>query len=154
MLFIRHIRSWGAAAGLALALLSACSGNDLSRLAGSTTGTPAAVNPIQAPSAAPQATEQPPAATQAAEQPASTPQAAMQPVGQQTTPAAAQARQQLAAQEQVIADVFARVGPSVVRIETGQGLGSGWLVDPKGYIITNNHVVADSQNGRVSVSFT
>jgi 2-alkenal reductase len=79
---------------------------------------------------------------------------AIQPVGQQATPAAGDARQQLAAQEQVIADVFARVGPSVVRIETSQGLGSGWLIDQKGYIITNNHVVADSQNGRVSVSFT
>jgi 2-alkenal reductase len=154
MVFIRHIRSWGVAAGLALALLSGCSGNDLSQLAGSATGTPAAVVSIQASTAAPLATEQPPAATQAALQVTSTPQIAMQPVGQQTTPAAAEARQQLAAQEQVIADVFARVGPSVVRIETGQGLGSGWLLDPKGYIITNNHVVADSQNGRVSVSFT
>jgi 2-alkenal reductase len=154
MVFIRHIRSWGVAAGLALALLSGCSGNDLSQLAGSATGTPAAVVSIQASTAAPLATEQPPAATQAALQPTITPQIAMQPVGQQTTPAAAEARQQLAAQEQVIADVFARVGPSVVRIETGQGLGSGWLLDPKGYIITNNHVVADSQNGRVSVSFT
>src|SRR6476619_7645527 len=115
MVFIRHIRSWGVAAGLALALLSGCSGNDLSQLAGSATGTPAAVVSIQASTAAPLATEQPPAATQAALQVTSTPQIAMQPVGQQTTPATAEARKQLAAQEQVIADVFARVGPSVVR---------------------------------------
>jgi 2-alkenal reductase len=41
-----------------------------------------------------------------------------------------------------------------VRIETGQGLGSGWLIDAEGHIITNNHVIAASRSGRVNVSFT
>jgi serine protease Do len=53
-----------------------------------------------------------------------------------------------------IADVVARVKPSVVAINvettqtdvfgrpvTGEGAGSGWIIDPKGIIVTNNHVV-------------
>jgi putative serine protease PepD len=33
-------------------------------------------------------------------------------------------------------------------------LGSGFLIDQDGNIITNNHVVEGSQNGQVLVSFT
>jgi serine protease Do len=53
-----------------------------------------------------------------------------------------------------IADVVARVKPSVVAINveitqvdifgrpvTSEGAGSGWIIDPNGIIVTNNHVV-------------
>lgn len=53
-----------------------------------------------------------------------------------------------------IADVVARVKPSVVainvetdvrdifgRVYTEEGAGSGWIIDSKGIIVTNNHVV-------------
>lgn len=45
--------------------------------------------------------------------------------------------------------VIAKVRPSVVQINVvtanGGGLGSGVVIDPRGYIITNNHVVAGAQ---------
>jgi len=56
-----------------------------------------------------------------------------------------------------IADVVAQVKPSVVAITTEvvtfdffnrpftqQGAGSGWIIDEKGIIVTNNHVVEDA----------
>ncbi len=52
--------------------------------------------------------------------------------------------------------VIAQVRPSVVQInvskENGGGsLGSGVVIDPKGYIITNNHVIEGAQN--ITVAF-
>jgi S1-C subfamily serine protease len=44
------------------------------------------------------------------------------------------------------------VGPSVVMIETSVGLGSGIIYDAKGDIVTNNHVVAGSQQFLVITS--
>ena len=44
------------------------------------------------------------------------------------------------------------VGPSVVMIETSVGLGSGIVYDTKGDIVTNNHVVAGSQQFLVITS--
>jgi len=45
-----------------------------------------------------------------------------------------------------VAGIAARVLPSVVSIETmstnGGGSGSGFVIDPNGYLLTNNHVVA------------
>ena len=50
-----------------------------------------------------------------------------------------------------------KVGPSVVNISTVRlirdffqvqpisGMGSGLIIDPRGYIITNRHVIAGSQ---------
>lgn len=56
--------------------------------------------------------------------------------------------------EQVIGDVNERVGPAVVTISTGSGLGSGFLIDTEGHIVTNNHVIANAPNNQVLVSFT
>jgi S1-C subfamily serine protease len=121
------------------------------------------------------ATNSPPAPTSAAAQPTAAPDlnpvnapgsatpVAAAPGGQATTPAGVPVAQQstpipqsdvpLSNDEEVVAGVFDRVGPAVVRIETDQGLGSGFLVDTSGHIITNNHVVAGS-GGQVRVSFT
>ncbi|WP_051471249.1 S1C family serine protease [Patulibacter minatonensis] len=42
----------------------------------------------------------------------------------------------------------------VVRIETGDAIGSGWVYDDKGTIVTNNHVVSDAgKGGTVQVRF-
>jgi 2-alkenal reductase len=85
---------------------------------------------------------------------------AAQPVNlQESTPVPQDAQAVLDAEEQIVADVVDRVGPSVVRIDVrtqqGAGLGSGWLANFEGepYVITNNHVV-DGSNGQVLVSFT
>ena len=47
-----------------------------------------------------------------------------------------------------VAGIAARVLPSVVSIETmskdGGGSGSGFVIDPNGYLLTNNHVVTDA----------
>ena len=44
------------------------------------------------------------------------------------------------------------VSPSVVQIETPQGLGSGVVYDDKGDIVTNAHVVGTATNVRVTLS--
>ena len=63
-----------------------------------------------------------------------------------------------------IADVVAKVKPSVVAINTEvvtytifnqpftqEGAGSGWIIDEKGYIVTNNHVVEGARNITVTL---
>ena len=49
-------------------------------------------------------------------------------------------------------NVFKRVSPSVVQIETSGGLGSGIVFDTKGDIVTNNHVVDGSARFTVTTS--
>lgn len=65
-----------------------------------------------------------------------------------------------------VVEAVKKVGPSVVGITTkvyekdifqrnvlvGEGVGSGVIIDAAGYIVTNNHVVADAENGKVVVS--
>jgi S1-C subfamily serine protease len=48
--------------------------------------------------------------------------------------------------------VVKQVGPSVVLVRTSQGLGSGIVYDARGDIVTNNHVVANSNNFQVVLS--
>jgi putative serine protease PepD len=56
-----------------------------------------------------------------------------------------------------VAGVAARVLPSVVQIKVvtsnGAATGSGFVVDASGFIVTNNHVVADADSSGVTVSF-
>jgi len=62
------------------------------------------------------------------------------------TPAMAASPSALALQQQFVS-VVKRVGPSVVLIQTGQGLGSGIVFDAGGDVVTNNHVVAGNAGG-------
>ncbi len=65
-----------------------------------------------------------------------------------------------------VVEAVKKVGPAVVgittqiydrdvfnrRIEVGQSVGSGVIFDKKGYIVTNNHVVGDSEKVNVCLS--
>ena len=51
--------------------------------------------------------------------------------------------------EQDFESVVSEVSPSVVLIETDQGLGSGIVLDDKGDVVTNAHVVADASQFQV-----
>ena len=53
--------------------------------------------------------------------------------------------------EGTVANIAANATPSVVTIRveagTGDGTGSGWVLDDKGHIVTNNHVIAAAADG-------
>jgi putative serine protease PepD len=51
-----------------------------------------------------------------------------------------------------IVNVYKQVSPSVVQIETSEGLGSGVVFDTKGDIVTNAHVVGASKTFTVTTS--
>lgn len=53
-----------------------------------------------------------------------------------------------------LADVAARVLPSVVSINTGSAVGSGVIITADGAILTNNHVVATARGTTVQVTFS
>jgi len=57
----------------------------------------------------------------------------------------------LALEAQMVS-VIKQVGPSVVVIETDQGLGSGVIYDTKGDIVTNAHVVGTSTSFQVTLA--
>jgi putative serine protease PepD len=52
-----------------------------------------------------------------------------------------------------LAQVAAKVQPSVVSINTGSAEGSGVVLSSDGYILTNNHVVSTARGGTVRVTF-
>jgi putative serine protease PepD len=49
-------------------------------------------------------------------------------------------------------NVYRKVAPSVVQIETGEGLGSGIVFDSRGHIVTNAHVVGTARTFTVTTS--
>ena len=51
-----------------------------------------------------------------------------------------------------IADVAAAVAPAVVQIETDSGLGSGFVYDEAGHIMTNAHVVGGARTVQVRMA--
>ena len=64
-----------------------------------------------------------------------------------------------------MASVVTKVRPSVVSIDvklttydifnqpyTEQGAGSGWIIDPNGFIVTNNHVVENAQEINITLA--
>ena len=50
-----------------------------------------------------------------------------------------------------VAGIAEEALPSVVSITTGTGTGSGFIITDDGYILTNNHVIADATGGPVTV---
>ncbi|MER3459208.1 MAG: hypothetical protein C4309_11805, partial [Chloroflexota bacterium] len=46
--------------------------------------------------------------------------------------------------EALLVDIYKRVSPAVVYIETDNGSGSGFVYDKEGHIVTNNHVIQDA----------
>ena len=55
-----------------------------------------------------------------------------------------------------VQDVTASAGDAVVRIEveleSGPASGSGFIIDPEGLILTNNHVISDAETITVYLS--
>jgi S1-C subfamily serine protease len=58
-----------------------------------------------------------------------------------------------ASSDNTLVALYAQVLPGVVSISTGQALGSGFVFDSNGHIVTNQHVV-DGATGEVEVSFS
>src|ERR1700687_1721892 len=80
------------------------------------------------------------------------------PSSQATKPAAASDDALLDAYSNAVIGVTERVGPAVVRVETGPnqrnarergGLGSGIVISPDGLVLTNSHVVGSSKEIRL-----
>ena len=51
-----------------------------------------------------------------------------------------------------LAPIVVRVTPAVVSLTTTKGLGSGFVIDPEGHIVTNNHVVDGTNEAEVRFS--
>jgi 2-alkenal reductase len=88
-----------------------------------------------------------------------------QPAGALVAPAQPQQTVQVQFQQGSFADVVEKVGPAVVTVVTDMGgtprrtlgmpgpapqaVGSGVIIDERGYVVTNNHVVAEGRNYQV-----
>ena len=84
-------------------------------------------------------------------------------LGPSPTPFATVAPLSLSVQEQALAALYNRTRPGVVNVDVivgpsndqlapqGQGSGSGFVWDKNGYIVTNNHVVANARTVRVTL---
>ncbi len=63
---------------------------------------------------------------------------------------------QVDVEEQIVAGVYARVSPAVVCItaqeQFGQCIGSGFVIDTEGHIVTNNHVAEEAKNPLVTLA--
>ena len=70
-----------------------------------------------------------------------------------TSPTAAlDVKPSAAALQQQFVQVVKDVGPSVVLIQTSEGLGSGIVFDVKGDVVTNNHVVDNASGFQVTLA--
>jgi S1-C subfamily serine protease len=54
--------------------------------------------------------------------------------------------------EYTVSEVIKMIEPTVVRVETADGSGSGIVINRVGYILTNNHVVASDTFAKISFS--
>src|ERR1051326_1632747 len=64
------------------------------------------------------------------------------------TPAASDLGPLAAALNAATRGAAATAGPSVVKVESAQGLGSGVIIDSRGYIVTNYHVLSGANGIR------
>jgi len=53
--------------------------------------------------------------------------------------------------EMSVKDNVARVGSAVVLVSTPSGLGSGFVIHPDGYVVTNDHVIQGEQDITVTI---
>ncbi|HEY8426661.1 MAG TPA: trypsin-like peptidase domain-containing protein [Limnochordales bacterium] len=58
--------------------------------------------------------------------------------------------QALQPSEQALVDLYRRVAPAVVRLSRGASVGSGFVYDVQGHIVTNRHVVAGASTVEVT----
>lgn len=119
----------------------------------------ATVAPAQTENAAPKKQAESPDVSEDAA-PASARQAPAVAIAPTATAVPDAMREQFDSEEMVLINLYERVNPAVVSIRvttgatddpTGGGVGSGFVVDKEGYIVTNNHVI--DQADAVSVVF-
>ena len=60
-------------------------------------------------------------------------------------------RTEVGAKTQSVKDLVNGIGDRVVLIRTASGLGSGFIIHPDGYVITNDHVIAGENEVTVTV---
>lgn len=73
-------------------------------------------------------------------------------MGAMPGPAIGTATELLDAYSSAVMTVVERVGPSVVQVVDGRGAGSGVIITPDGYVLTNAHVVERTDSARVRLA--